>query len=46
LRVARAVDHLECRTGRLVLEANQVAVRGFGMLFGDCRPDGNKIEER
>jgi len=58
-RAARAVHHLECRTGRLVLEANQVllwsvlenagapvTVRGFGMLFGDRRPDGNKIEER
>jgi maleate isomerase len=50
---------LERRTGRLVLEANQVllwsvlekagapvAVRGFGMLFDDRQPDGNKIEER
>jgi hypothetical protein len=23
-----------------------VAVRGFGMLFDDRQPDGNKIEER
>ena len=58
-RAARAVHHLECRTGRLVLQANQVllwsvlesagvpvAVRGFGMLFDDRQPDGNKIEER
>jgi len=50
---------LECRTGRLVLEANEVllwsvlekagapvAVRGFGMLFDDRQPDGNKTEER
>jgi len=54
-RAARAVHHLESRTGRLVLEANQVllwsvlestgapiAVRGFGMLFDDRRPDRNK----
>jgi len=54
-----AVHHLECRTGRLVLEANQVllwsvlenagapvTVRGFGMLFDDRQPDGNKTEER
>ena len=46
LRVARAVDHVECRTARLVLEANQVAVRGFGMLFGDRSTGRNKIEER
>jgi maleate isomerase len=58
-RAARAVHHLECRTGRLVLEADQVllwyvlenagapvTVRGFGMLFDDRQPDGNKTEER
>ena len=58
-RAARAVHHLECRTGRLVLEANHVllwsvlestgapvVVRGFGMLFDDRQPDGNKLEER
>ena len=58
-RAARAIHHLERRTGRLVLEANQVllwsvlrsagapmAVRGFGMLFDDRQPDGNKTEER
>jgi maleate isomerase len=55
---ARAIHDLECRTGRLVLAANQVllwsvlesagapvAVRGFGMLFDDRRPAGNKTEE-
>jgi maleate isomerase len=58
-RAARAIHHLEGRTGRLVLEANQVllwsvlhsvgapvAVRGFGRLFDDDQPDGNKIKER
>jgi maleate isomerase len=58
-RAARAVHHLERRTGRLVLEANQVllwsvlentgasvAVRGFGRLFDDRQPDGNKTRER
>jgi maleate isomerase len=58
-RAARAIHHLERRTGRLVLEANQVllwsvlenagspmAVRGFGMLFDDRQPDGNKTKER
>ncbi|QNE21406.1 maleate cis-trans isomerase [Kribbella qitaiheensis] len=59
LRAARAIHHLESRTGRLVLQANQVllwsvlqhagapvTVRGFGKLFDDRRPDGNKTEER
>jgi maleate isomerase len=58
-QAARAIHHLERRTGRLVLEANQVllwsvlenagalmAVRGFGMLFDDRQPDGNKTKER
>ena len=56
---ARAIHHLERRTGRLVLEANQVllwsilentgapvAVRGFGRLFDDRQPAGNKTKER
>jgi maleate isomerase len=58
-RAAAAVHHLERRTGRLILEANQallwsvlenagapMAVRGFGMLFDDQQPDGNKTTER
>jgi maleate isomerase len=58
LRAARAVHPLERRTGRFVLEANQVllwsvlenlesrvAVRGFGKLFNDGEPDGNKTRE-
>jgi maleate isomerase len=58
-QAARAILHLERRTGRLVLEANQVllwsvlesvgapmAVRGFGMLFDDRQPGGNKTKER
>lgn len=57
-RAASAIHHLERRTGRLVLEANQVllwsilestgapiAVRGFGMLFDNWQPDGNKTKE-
>lgn len=40
-----AIHHLERRTGRLVLEANQVLL-WFGMLFDDRHPDGNKTKER
>jgi maleate isomerase len=58
-QAARAIHHLERRTGRLVLEANQVllwsilentgasvAVRGFGRLFDDRQPAGNKTKEK
>lgn len=44
-RVARAVDHVECRTGRPALEANQVLL--WSVVGNAEQPvAGNEIEER